>query len=480
VGYTEKVVIIGAGISGLACAFRLKQSGVLPVVLEAGERPGGVIETIRRNGFLFETGPQCPRFPASVWTLLRDLNLESEFLPGDPKAKRYILRNGRLHRAPFSPLDLLTSTLLSRASKFRILTEAFRTSRPPEQEESLALFVQRKFGGEVLDNLVDPIISTIFFGDSFKMGMQGAFPALVEWEKNHGSLTRGALRTLQSKRKSRKPTSISAPVDGKPHPASLKVTDALPSLGTLRNGMATLPQRLSEELKNEIRYGTAVNFVTPARGGTGNPKAPWQIRLSSGERIVAENLVLALPAHPAGVLLSNFIPQMANYLAAIEYAPLCVLSFAYPRAKVQHHLDGFGFMVPRREELETVCTFFNSSLFPNRAPEGQVLITSFAGRSFTKANQALSDEQYARIVESENSRILGIQGPPIERFFWKNPRALPQYNVGHAGLVSELKTISGALPNFHLLGNFLHGRSLGDCVDSAFRAAHALHSQIRP
>jgi oxygen-dependent protoporphyrinogen oxidase len=479
VGYTEKVVIIGAGISGLSCAFRLKQSGVLPLVLEATDRPGGVITTIRKDGFLFEAGPQCPRFPPSVWSLLRDLNLESEFLPGDPKAKRYILRNGRLHRAPFSPLDLLTTTLLTPASKFRILTEIFRTSRPPEREESLAVFVQRKFGDEVLDNLVDPLISTIFFGDSFKMGMQGAFPALVAWEKSHGSLTRGALRTLQSKRKARKPASASAPLDGEPNPASLKVTDALPSLGTLRDGMATLPQKLAEELKNEIRYNAGVNFVASSRSASGTPKAPWQIGLSSGERIVAERVVLALPAYAAALLLSNSIPQMADHLAAIEYAPLCVVSFAYPRASVQHDLDGFGFMVPRQEKLETICTFFNSSLFPNRAPEGQVLLTSFAGRNLNEAQQAVS-EQYARTVESENARILGIQGSPIERFFWKNPRALPQYNVGHAALVCEIETISRALPNFHLLGNFLHGRSIGDCVDSAFRVAHELHSHIRP
>jgi protoporphyrinogen/coproporphyrinogen III oxidase len=477
VGYTEKVVIIGAGISGLACAFRLKQCGVLPLVLEAGDRPGGVIATTRKDGFLFEAGPQSPRFSPSVWSLLRDLSLESEFLPGDPKAKRYIFRNGRLHRAPFSPLDLLSTSLLSPASKFRLLSEVFRTSRPPEREESLALFVQRKFGDEVLDNLVDPLISTIFFGDSFKMGMQGAFPALVEWEKHHGSLARGALRTLQSKRKARKPASASAPVDGKPNPTSLKVTDALPALGTLRDGMATLPQKLAKELRNEIRYRTGVNFVIPARSASGNAKAPWQVGLTNGDKIAAEYLVLALPAYAAAQLLSNSIPQMSDHLAAIEYAPLCVFSFAYPRVSVQHDLDGFGFMVPRREKLETICTFFNSSLFPNRAPEGQVLLTSFAGRS--NETQPLFDEQYARTVESENAGILGIQGSPVERFFWRNPRALPQYNVGHAGLVSEIEAISRTLPNFHLLGNFLHGRSIGDCVDSAFRAAHALHSQIR-
>ena len=170
-GYTHKAVVIGAGISGLACAYRLKQQGIYSLVLESEERTGGLIATIRRNGFLFEAGPQCPRFPASVWGLVRELNLDREFVAGDPKAKRYILDHGRLHLAPFSPAGLIATRLIGFPSKVRILTEAFRHSRPPAHEESLAGFVKRKFGTDVLDNLVNPFISAIFFGDSHKYGL---------------------------------------------------------------------------------------------------------------------------------------------------------------------------------------------------------------------------------------------------------------------------------------------------------------------
>jgi protoporphyrinogen/coproporphyrinogen III oxidase len=128
VGYREKVVVIGAGISGLACAYRLKQLGMHCLVLEAKERAGGLIATVRKNDFLFETGPQCPRFPAPVWQLVRELNLESEFVAGNPKAKRYIFSGGRLHAAPFSPAGLITTRLVGFPSKYRILTEAFRYS----------------------------------------------------------------------------------------------------------------------------------------------------------------------------------------------------------------------------------------------------------------------------------------------------------------------------------------------------------------
>src|SRR5262249_9881560 len=148
-GFGKHVVVVGAGISGLACAYRLKQLGIHCIVLEASPRAGGVIATIRRDGFLFETGPQFPRFPALLWQLVSDLNLKHEFLAGNKEASRYILRNGRLEAAPFSPGGLLSTRLLGVSSKWRILTEAFRFSQPPPNEETLAEFVERKFGAEV-------------------------------------------------------------------------------------------------------------------------------------------------------------------------------------------------------------------------------------------------------------------------------------------------------------------------------------------
>src|ERR1700719_3367083 len=196
----RKAVVIGSGITGLACAFRLQQLGIRALILEASAKAGGAISTVRRNGFVFEAGPQCPRFPKSVWTLIRGLGLQEEFIAGDSRAKRYILRNGKLHRAPFSAGGLLTTTLVGFKSKYSLLSEVFRRSHPPAREESLAEFVDRKFGAEVLDYLVGPFISTIFFGDPHKMGMPSAFPTLVEWEQTRGSVVRGAIRAYRAKR----------------------------------------------------------------------------------------------------------------------------------------------------------------------------------------------------------------------------------------------------------------------------------------
>ena len=478
-GYTQKVAVIGAGISGLACAYRLKQFEIPCVVLEAQGRAGGLIATVRRNGFLFETGPQCPRFPSTLWRLLHELNLEAEFVAGDPKAKRYILRSGRLNRAPFSPAGLIGTRLLGAGSKLRILSEVFGSSQPPPDEETLADFVQRKFGAEVLNYLVDPLISTIFFGDARKMGMGSAFPALVEWERTQGSLVRGAIRAHESKARvlNQDQSSRKAGANGKRD--TLQVTDALPSLGSFRSGMAALTERLAVGLREEIRYNAAIASVEQIRNGSSAANASWQIALSSGEKITAEHLILAVPAYVAAQLLENAAPQLANHLKAIEYAPIRAVGCAYNRSQVSNTLDGFGFMVPRREGLETICTFWNSSLFPGRAPDGAVLMTSFAGRELNNSGAASSEEESARIVAAENATALGIKGPRLDHVVWGDWRPLPQFNVGHAKRVAEIQNILRTIPNLSITGNFLKGPSIGDCVDVAFEVAQDVRSRMR-
>jgi len=477
VGYAHKAAVVGAGLSGLVCAYRLKQLGIDPIVLEEAEQPGGMIRTVHRNGFLFEAGPQSPRFPASVWALVKELNLEKEFVYGDPKAKRYILKQGLLHPAPFSAVEIMTTRLVDLRSKLRFLGEPFGNTRPPDHEESLAEFVRRKFGSEVLEYLVDPVISTVFLGDSRKIGMESAFPALVEWERSQGSLTRGAIRGTIAKRRAADSDGSRMPNRHETNRRRLHLTDSLPSLGSFRSGMGMLPEKLSEALGESMKYGVRAESVEPVRSGSGKPMAGWRIRVPGGEEITAELLVLAVPAYVATRLLETSAPQLGALLGEIEYAPMCSVSTAYERDQVSHALDGSGFMVPRREGLNTICTFWNSSLFEGRAPEGKVLMTSFAGRD---SNGALAgDEECARAIHAENGRILGIHGDPVDQMVWRYPRALPQYNVGHAKRVTKVQRLLGTFPSLGLVGNYLTGRSIGDCAELASRVAEDLNSRFR-
>jgi protoporphyrinogen/coproporphyrinogen III oxidase len=476
----RKVVVIGAGISGLACAFRLRQQGIPILILEASTKAGGVISTVRRNGFVFEAGPQCPRFPQSVWTLIRELGLQGEFIAGDSRAKRYILRNGKLHRAPFSAGGLLTTSLVGLKSKYSLLSEIFRISHPPAREESLGEFVDRKFGAEVLDYLVDPFISTIFFGDPHKMGMHSAFPALVGWEQSRGSVVRGALRAYRAKRNGK----TKSPLEGQSTNASnlkhgdLHVTDVLPSLGSFKQGMGTLVERLAEKLGEDLRLGVNVKSIT-ARNRDDEEKPLWRIRLSSGDEIDADAIVVATPAYAAAPLLVESLPKLSSLLAGIEHAPMDVVSSAFDRKQVRHPLDGFGFMVPRQEGLRTICSFWNSTLFPAHARNGTVVMTSFAARGGDGNLSEVPDDLLVQQVEAENAAVLGITGAPIDRMAWKYSRALPQYNVGHAQRVKEIREALSQLRGFFLAGNYLTGRSIGDCVETGFQAADLLHSRSR-
>jgi oxygen-dependent protoporphyrinogen oxidase len=328
----------------------------------------------------------------------------------------------------------------------------------------------------VLDYLVDPFISTIFFGDPRKMGMHSAFPALVEWERMRGSVVRGAMHAYKGKRAANAKAPTAGPASNGSGVArvELYVTDALPSLGSFKQGMGVLVECLARKLGEDLRLGAKVESVEAYSGGDGG-KRGWRIRLRGGDELSAATLVVAVPAYAAATLLGQSISRLSSVLAAIEHAPISVVSSAFDRKQVRHPLDGFGFMVPRREGLQTICTFWNSSIFPAQAREGTALITSFVAGQNDGGSTGISDDQFAQTVQAENAVILGINGAPIDRMVWKHPRALPQYNVGHAQRVKEIREALNELPGLLLAGNYLMGRSIGDCAETGFQAAELLH-----
>jgi oxygen-dependent protoporphyrinogen oxidase len=310
------------------------------------------------------------------------------------------------------------------------------------------------------------------------MGMHSAFPALVEWEQSRGSVVRGALRAYRAKRngKTKSPAGGRSTNDSNLKHRDLHVTDALPSLGSFNEGMGSLVERLAEKLRDDLQFG--VNVKSVARQNDGSQGKPaWRIRVSRGDEIDADAIVVATAAYAAAPLLVENMAKLSALLAGIEHAPMDVVSSAFDRKQVRHLLDGFGFMVPRRERLRTICTFWNSSLFPSHAPNGTVVMTSFAARGNDGNLNEIQDDLLAQQVEAENAAVLGITGAPVDRMVWKYPRALPQYNVGHAQRVNEIREALNGLPGVYLAGNYLAGRSIGDCVDTGFQAAELLHSR---
>jgi len=444
------VLVIGGGISGLACAYHLQQAGIPVRLLEAGSHPGGMIATEKKDGFLFELGPQSFLSTGPLLELVDALGLRDQLLHANPRAPRYILANGRLVPAPLAPPSLLTTSLFSAVTKWRLLTEILRHSKPPADDESIAAFVRRKFGDELLNRFVAPFVSGVYAGDPERLSLRASFPKLHEFEAQYGSVLRGAMK--------------SRPAKGTPRPG----------LCSFREGMNTLPQAIAAHLGDSLLLETSVEGL---RHGNANGKPWFEIdiaRQNHRQTLAASAVVIATPTNIASQILLGLSDKFAPLFSRIEYAPIAVLSACYRREQIQKPFDGFGFLVPRAEGLRDLGTVFNSSLFPGRAPEGMDCFTSFAGGATDPKFCELRDEEITETICGEVARVLGITGTPVATNQHRYARALPQYNLGHSQIVKSLESLAADMPGLFLAGNYLSGPSIGACVDQAYQTAEAV------
>jgi oxygen-dependent protoporphyrinogen oxidase len=445
-----KAIVIGAGISGLACAFRLAGRGADVTVLERADRVGGVISSASRNGFLFELGPQSFQLTSGYVELIRGAGLESELATAPARAPRYVLASGRLHAVPMGPQILVSGSLIGFGTRLRLIRDLAGHSAPPERPESLAEFVRRKFGEQMLDRLAGPFVSGIYAGDPERLGLRDTFPDLHRWEKEKGSVLRGAMHSMKARRKSGAPR---------------------PTLSAMRRGNVTLLEAVAAKLGDRVALGASVESVKLAGSPEGN-RFEVEVRGPAGSEVrTADRVVMAAPAEAAGRMLAGLSPRLQEMLGRIEYAPVAVVDTGYRREQVTNPLEGFGFLVAQSERRKLLGTVWMSSLFPGRAPEDHVNLASFIGGATDPATTELPPEEIAGIVEKELAPILGISGPPVERMVNVYRRALPQYNVGHRAMVEEIRGEVEKIPGLHLVGNYLDGPATGACVELAFRTA---------
>jgi oxygen-dependent protoporphyrinogen oxidase len=457
------VIVIGGGISGLACAFRLKQHGIPVLLLEKSQRFGGVVNSIHENGFLFERGPQSFTLTTPLNELIDAAGLSSELLRAPSRLPRYIYVGGKLVAAPMSPFSLLTTSLLSASTKWKLVTEPLRRTRPPVEDESIASFVRRKFGASLLDNFAAPFVSGVYAGNPEKLSLRSAFPQAHEWEKNHGSLLRGAISKMRLRPK---------------NPNAKKVR----GMCSLQHGVGSLFDAIGAQLGDSARLGVGVDAVIR---NNSTHKESFEVRCTSGsngaartESLAASAVICAAETATAGPMLAPSSQQFTRSMARISYAPVAVVSAGYRREAVGRALDGFGFLVPRAEGLRVLGCVWNSTLFPGRAPEGHVLLTSFAGGALNPEMCTWSEERIASAVHEDLARVLNINEQPVARHVHIYQRAIPQYNLGHRGILAELKWTCAATPGLFLAGNYLEGPAMGACVERAFRVADEVEKYL--
>lgn len=447
----SRVAVIGAGLAGLACAHRLLAAGHDVVVLEASERVGGYLRTFRDGDFLVESGPNgFLDNAAETLALVRELDLTGELLVSQDRARRrFVFRDGRLRLLPGSPGAFLRSDVLSAGAKLRIACEPF-SSRRPEGDETIHAFAARRLGAEAADVLVDPMVSGIFAGDARQLSLRAAFPKMWELEQAHG----GLFRALVARRRAVKASG--APV-GSP----------LGKLTSFRSGIETLPRALGAALGDRVRARTRVAGVSRQSSG-------WTIALDSGESIGADDVVVATSPAAAANLLAPLDATLATTLVQIPSAPIAVVALGFEVDALRHPLDGFGFLVPRRQGPRVLGALWESSVYAGRAGAGLALIRVMAGGAHDPGFVSLGDDEAVGLVRRDLHTTMGVTAEPRMVRVVRHHEGIPQYTVGHLDRVRAIEGAVARWPGLHLTGHGYRGVGINHVIANSRALADRL------
>ena len=450
----KSVAIIGAGITGLTTAFRLQRENIPVTVYEAAPRVGGPIRTLRRDGYLAECGPNSILETSPlVSNLVKDVGLESRRFYCNPAAKRrYIVRNGKPIAAPDSPSNFFSTRLFSAAAKLRLFREPF-VKRGSAGEEALADFVRRRLGQEFLDYAINPFVGGIYAGDPELLSVQQAFPKLHHVEQQYGSLILGQFLGARERKRRGEVSKQTAP------------------MFSFDTGLETLPLAIAGKLGNSIRLGEAVDLLRETDEG-------WEITTARGTEAHSA-VLLAIGAHPLARIRveANCFPSLAP-LAKVVYPPVASVTLGFRRLDVPEPLDGFGVLVPQAEGLNILGTLFTSSLFPNRAPDRHVTLTSYIGGARAPHLARKTPQEIVDLVLSDLRKLLGVNGSPTFEHCFIFPEAIPQYNVGYGRFKQLMAEAEAAAPGLFIAGQARCGISLSDSILSGHKAAERIENHL--
>ena len=455
-----RILIAGAGVTGLSAAYSLLKRAeaagrrVEIIVVEEERRLGGKTQTEVVDGMIIEAGPDSV-IAHKPWAveLARELGLET--VGTNPRVRTtYILHKGRLEKLPVGmqimiPTEIwpfLKTPLLSPWGKLRAGLEPFVPVRRTDEDESIGSFVARRFGHEVLEHIAGPLMGGIYGGDFNAVSMKATFPRFLQMEREGGSLLLQAWRN-----KALKPEGPTGS-----------------GFVTVKGGLNQLVQALVARMEGKVTFvtGVALTGLVPQPEGQG-----YVAGLDSGQRIEADAVILALPAHAAAKLVREYLPEVAHELSAIPYHNSVVAALAYNREDVAHPLDASGFLVPVTEPTTITASTWVSSKWPHAVPERKVLIRCFIGRGVGRDWTKEPDELIIAQARKELERLMGLRAEPILTRVFKWPRAMPQYLVGHLDRIDRVDRLMARVPGLYLAGAAFRGVGLPDCVREGTQAA---------
>ena len=459
----KSVAIIGAGITGLTAAFYLKRAGVPVTVYEAGARAGGVVQSLRRDGFLAELGPNTIlETSPKIAQLIRDAGLETRKLATDPSAEaRYVVRYRRPIEMPGSPPGFITTKLFTLGAKLAVLREPFIPPRRDGVEESIGQFVVRRFNREFLDHAIDALVAGIYAGDPNQLSLPHAFPKLKALEDKYGSMIKGQILGARDRKKSG------------------EVAKDRAAKFSFDEGLQVLPDTLAALLGDSLKLNAAVSKLTQTGIG-------WRVTTASGEaefgaviycgtayRLAELQIDGAPVADPAQAVHANPPGRRSalQALAEISYPPVASVVLGFRREDVTHPCRGFGMLIPKIEGFKILGTIFSSALFPNRAPAGHLTLTNYVGGTRYPELALLPVEQLIETTLADLRVLLGVKARPVFTQTAVYPRAIPQYNVGYGKYRQLLKDVEAAAPGLFFAGHYRDGVSLGDSIVSGVNIA---------
>lgn len=446
-----RIAIIGGGISGLSLAYFLleKDPSLDLVVFEAEKRLGGKIWSEKTEGFLCEWGVNgfLDNKPRTI-ELSKKVSLEP-MRSNDASRKRFIFSDGRLHRLPESPPAFLSSSLLSLSGRLRTMAELVIPGNVKD-EETLASFARRRLGREAYEKLIDPMASGIFAGNPETLSLRACFPRVYDLEARYGGLIRGMLNLQRQRKKQGSSEKVGAGPGG--------------TLTSFYHGMEELVTALRDFLGERIRTGSKVQGIE--RKGRG-----YVLFFPDGSSSEADIVVTASPAYAVSDMLRGMDRLLTNLVAEIPYPSLSVVCLGFRRDKIASPVDAFGFLIPSREKRKILGTLYDSSIFPNRAPEGYVLLRTMVGGARASARAREQESKLVDLVRNELAEIMDIRTAPDFVKVYTHEMAIPQYTVGHLERLKNIESLLQKHANLYLAGNAYRGIGVNDCIENSFSLA---------